>query len=116
MSYSPNDSINELTPEIDLVVDEYGNYYQVKEIRQEKDRLHYIMLDHFLNDWSFSIIPNTIEKEFSRKHIGYYFNEILEGHITKLKQSNRRLFSILELKQEGIIVEFIDLTISLRNK
>jgi hypothetical protein len=108
-----NNDINSLIPSLDVVADEYGNYYEVVETTTKGGKLTKVTLSniYFETAFSRSFIEEDIVEKYKYKHIGAFLQDLVNEHIQDLKRKRRTIFSIKDLLENETEVEFLDQTI-----
>ena len=106
-----NNDINQIQLLIDLVQDEYGNYYYPNQSTVESGKLTKVTLSHAYYENSFSeLFREEVLKEYQYKHLGVAVQERLLGSIERLEKSNRRIFTTQDLFDNGTEVSIMKLT------
>ncbi|MFC0298457.1 hypothetical protein [Geobacillus jurassicus] len=107
-----NNDINALQPLLDVVTDEYGNYYEVVAVTHKGGKLTKVTLSniYFETAFSRSFIEEDIVEKYKYKHIGAFLQDLVNDHIQDLKSKKRTIFSIKDLLENGTEVEFLDQT------
>ncbi|WP_226087489.1 hypothetical protein [Mesobacillus sp. S13] len=117
--WEANDNINLIQGQIDLVIDEYGNYYTPYTTTTVGMKLTEVVLCHEIYNIAFSwlFIQDDWQKEYKYSHLGEPMVEGLNGQISDLKHADRKIFSIQDLLENGTKVSFYDITsFKTRNK
>ncbi|HHB2485253.1 TPA: hypothetical protein ACORDH_005969 [Bacillus cereus] len=111
-----NDNINEIRNLMDLITDEYGNYYQIVTTKTGQGKLYEVTLSHAYYEASFSILSfaepfqNELEEEYRNKHVGFRLKDRLNNAIEHVKRKGRTIFTIQDLINNGTKVSFMDIT------
>lgn len=107
-----NNDINQIKRFIDLIEDEYGNYYYATELTTQGGKIIKVVLSHTYLEDSFSTtyFREHDENPEEFKFIGETLRDGLVGAIRRLKESNRKIFSIQDLIDNGIQVSTLKLT------
>ncbi|MGM0750225.1 MAG: hypothetical protein ACQEUS_20855 [Bacillota bacterium] len=109
--WEPNEDINKIQGGIDLVRDEYGNYYVPYRIRDKGDKLLGVTLVHALYDEAFStVFMDETQKAYSSGHLGVLLLDRMNGHIKELEIEGRKIFSVQDMINNGTEVKFWDIT------
>lgn len=96
---------------IDLVVDEYGNYYHIIGFSQrENEYLKYTLSQFYYEDSYAILFDKDIAKEYQHEYIGETLRARLNNSIIRLNDSKRTIFSIQDLTALNIELEFKDIT------
>jgi hypothetical protein len=107
-----NNDINELRPLLDVVTDEYGNYYEIVTVTHKGGKLTKVKLSNIYFETAFSrLFTEDILEKYKHKHIGVFLQDLVNGHIQDLKRKKRTIFSIKDLLENGTEVEFVDQTV-----
>lgn len=108
-----NENINELRGMLDLIVDEYGNYYKVVGTTEKGGKLEHIKLSHYYFEFAFSRLLTEDSEDLQKykyKHIGCFIQDGLINHLKNLESKKRKIFTVKELLENGVVVQFMDLT------
>lgn len=107
-----NNDINQIQGFIDLIRDEYGNYYYVTELTTQGGKIIKVRLSHtyFEDSFSTTYFREDDENPEEFKFIGETLRDGLVGAIKRLEDSNRKIFSIQDLIDNGIQVSTLNLT------
>ncbi|MCR1991406.1 hypothetical protein NSA31_06360 [Bacillus subtilis] len=107
-----NNDINQIQRFIDLIRDEYGNYYYATELTTQGGKLIKVRLSHtyFEDSFSTTYFREHDENPEEFKFIGETLRDGLVGAIKRLEDSNRKIFSIQDLIDNGIQVSTLNLT------
>ncbi|MGN7942860.1 hypothetical protein [Metabacillus sp. 22489] len=110
-NWEPNDDINNIQGLIDLIVDDFGNYYTPYRTRNEGYKLTEVMLCHALYDESFSTVfySENID-EYKYSHLGELLLDRMNEHLKYLNLKNRKIFHVNDLIENGTKVSFYDIT------
>ena len=111
--FTENDNINNLQGLIDLVIDEYDNYYRVLSTRTSGGKLLEISLSNFYYDDSYAIITefdDETKNKYKYKHVGHILTDRLNGALKILKDNNRKIFTIQDLFNNQTKVFFLNQT------
>lgn len=110
--WPPNKDIHQIQGLIDLITDEKGNYYTVYEITTYGNRLEKVKLAHSLYDIAFAstFVMKEIVDEYIDNHLGDFMLDVMNGHIKTLEMCGRKMFSVQELIDNGVKVEYWDIT------
>ncbi|HDR8129190.1 TPA: hypothetical protein QCZ07_005343 [Bacillus cereus] len=112
----PNENINDIRGLIDLVTDEYGNYYYPVTTKVGEGKLLEVTLSHAYYEDAFSeiffsgVLQDEIPEEYRNKHIGLCLQDRLTSSLERLEKSKRRIFTIQELLANGTKVSTMKLT------
>ncbi|HFK1549989.1 TPA: hypothetical protein ACGXMZ_006003 [Bacillus albus] len=112
----PNEDINNILGLIDLITDEYGNYYYPVKLTTGDGKLKKVTLSHAYYEDAFSeifysgILQDEIPKEYRNKHLGFCLKDRLVSVLERLKKDNRKIFTIHELIANGTEVSTMKLT------
>lgn len=109
----PNNNINNLLGIIDLVTDEYHNYYVVLNTTTKGLKLTEVSLSNYYYDDSYAIITefdDETKKKYRYQHVGKILTDRLNNQIKSLKDSKRKIFTVEELLKNGTKVMFYDQT------
>ncbi|OOZ91566.1 hypothetical protein [Bacillus cereus] len=105
-----NDDINNIQGLIDLITDQYGNYYYATQIKTNAGKLEEITLGHAYYEDSFSILSyaeplhNELEDKYRNKHVSHRLKDRLIASLDRAQRSNRKIFTIQELIANGTTV------------
>lgn len=108
-----NEDINNLLGLIDLVTDEYNNYYHVMRTKIKDTKLEEVSLSHFYYDSSYAILADLDDesKELYRyEHFGNIITDRLANSIKRVNESKRKIFTIEDLLNNQTKVVFLDIT------
>ncbi|EEM68409.1 MULTISPECIES: hypothetical protein [Bacillus cereus group] len=111
-----NDNINEIRNLMDLITDEYGNYYHIVTTKTGGGKLHEVTLSHAYYEDSFSILSfaeplqNELEEKYRNTHVGHRLKDRLNGAIENAKRKERVIFTIQDLINNGTEVSFMNIT------
>ncbi len=110
--WPPNKDIHQILGLIDLITDESGNYYTVYEITTYGNKLEKVKLAHSLYDIAFAstFIMEEVVNGYLNDHLGDFMLDVLNGHIKTLELCNRKIFSVNDLIDNGIKVEYWGIT------
>lgn len=109
-----NDNINNLQGLIDLVIDEYHNYYIILKTKTSGGKLLEISLSNFYYDDSYSIITefdDETKNKYKYKNVGHILTDRLNSTLKILKDSNRKIFTVQELFNNQTKVVFLNQTV-----
>lgn len=106
-----NDDINKIECLIDVIADNYGNYYYPTTTKtDENGKLEEITIGHAYYEDSFSILSyaeplhNELEDKYRNKHVGLRLKDRLKAYLDRAQRSNRKIFTIQELVANGTTV------------
>ncbi|MGE1131376.1 hypothetical protein [Bacillus wiedmannii] len=111
-----NNNINDIEGLMDLITDEYGNYYYVSATTKGQGKLHKVTLSHAYYEDSFSILSfaeplqSELEEKYRNTHVGFRLKDRLNGAIENMKRKERTIFTIKDLKDNGTKVSFLNIT------
>lgn len=100
----PNNDIHEIIETIDLITDEYGNYYYPVEVKtsRETGKLLSVTLSNALYEDSFQeVLYSQTPKEYENQYVGVMVRDRLLANIERLKKDNRTIFTLNDLKATG---------------
>lgn len=112
--FTENDNINNLQGLVDLVTDEYSNYYIILKTRTSGGKLLAISLSNFYYDDSYAIITefdDETKNKYRYKHIGNIITDRLNGTIKILADNNRKIFTVEDLLNNQTEVSFFNQTV-----
>lgn len=104
-------NINELK-NFDLIKDEYENYYVINRTFLDKNQLTEVTLSHIYFEESFQrlfYIEGENEK-YKNKHIGVFLQDLVNGKIDKYTKKHGNIYSVRDLVENGIKIDFMDIT------
>ncbi|MEH6888497.1 hypothetical protein V7024_01855 [Bacillus sp. JJ864] len=105
ISIEANNDINEISFALDIISDEYSNYYYVLGTTVEHGKLTEVKISHSYYEDSFSeVLHDKIEDKYKFKHIGHILRDRLLRKLELVKERNRKIFTIQELLANGIKV------------
>jgi len=106
-----NIDINQVEFYIDLISDERKNYYYVVGTKIEYGQLTKVTLSHAYYEDAFSeIFYFDIPEEYKCKHLGVPIQNRLLNQLQFLKKSNRAIFTVRDLIENGTQIEYLDIT------
>ncbi|HFJ9460334.1 TPA: hypothetical protein ACGW7F_005733 [Bacillus cereus] len=111
-----NDNINDIDGLMDLITDEYGNYYYVSATTKGQGKLHKVTLSHAYYEDSFSILSfaeplqNELEEKYRNTHVGHRLKDRLNRAVENMKRKERVIFTIQDLINNGTEVSFMNIT------
>lgn len=107
-----NENIHEIRNLLDLIVDEYGNYYEIVSTTTTGSRLVEVTLSNIYFEKSFQrLFVNEDVKSYGHQHIGAYLQDLVNNSIKYVQDRNRKIFSIQDLIDHEIKVSFLDQTV-----
>jgi hypothetical protein len=108
----PNDDVNNVQGTVDLIVDEYGNYYTIYKTTHRDGKLIKVLLVHILYFHAFAsvFLNEEIKTKYQYSHLGEYLLDRINAHISSTKKNGRKIFTIQELIDNGTDIEFWDIT------
>jgi hypothetical protein len=107
-----NDSIDELRCLFDVIVDEYGNYYELVGVTHKGGKLTEARLSNMYFEKAFSRTFTTENvEEYKYQHIGVYLQDLVNSHIDSIKDKRRTIYSIKDLLANGTKIKFLDQTV-----
>lgn len=98
---------------MDLVKDEYNNYYQVTGISEVDGKLKGITIGNYFYEKGFHNFIGTLAEEHPEWHftyIGEYLVNGLQQHIKNQTSKGRIIYTIDELINKGVEVKIKDIT------
>ncbi len=106
-----NMNINELS-NFHLVMDEYGNYYEVNRISHKNNELTEVTLSNIYFEKSFQRLFNLDgeNEKYKDKHIGVFLQDLVNGSINNYTNKHGKIYSVRELVENGVKVNFMDIT------
>ncbi|TCN25470.1 hypothetical protein [Mesobacillus foraminis] len=110
--WKSNQDVNNIQGLIDLVTDEYGNYYTPYKTTNQGSKLTEVVLCHALYDNAFSMVflQDEWKEVYKFSHLGEPLVDTLNAHIASLNESGRVIFSVKKLIENGTQVSFYKIT------
>lgn len=111
-----NDDINNILCLIDVITDNYGNYYYATRTKTGEGKLQEVTLAHAYYEDAFSILSyaeplhNELEEKYRNTHVGHRLKDRLISSLDRAQRSNRKIFTIQELVANGTTVYTMKLT------
>ncbi|GAA0346915.1 hypothetical protein GCM10008931_42740 [Oceanobacillus oncorhynchi subsp. oncorhynchi] len=107
-----NDKINNIQGLIDIITDKSGNYYTVYEITTYENKIEEVKLAHSLYDIAFAstFLMEEVVEGYLGNHLGDFMLDVLNGHLRTLEICERKIFSVQDLLDNKIKVEYWDMT------
>lgn len=106
-----NDDINQILGLIDLIQDEYGNYYYPTQLTTEGGKLIKVTLSHAYYDNAFAeVLREEVLKEYQYKHLGVPILDRLLGSIKRLEKSKRKIFTTQDLVDNDTKISVLKIT------
>lgn len=112
--FTENDNINYLDSLVDLVIDEYSNYYRIVRTKTSCGKLLATSLSNYYYDDSYAIITELdveTKNKYDYKHIGHILTDRLNDTIKTLNESNRKIFTVQDLLNNQTEVSFLIQTV-----
>jgi hypothetical protein len=97
----------ELSPSHDLVIDELGNYYIVKELKGKKLTLINAMIHLSFNRYISDNFVNEVREKYNKPvAVGQYFQDELISKLERLKKERHtgNIYSLSDLSNDYEIV------------
>ena len=96
--------------EMDLVRDEYGNYYKVVGTHMEKDKLTGLEVSNLYFEKSFEAGTDSLDESYQGKPFGVYIQDQVNAYIEDIQQNERPIYGIRDLMVNRIKVYAVDIT------
>lgn len=96
--------------EMDLVRDEYGNYYKVVGIHKDGEKLTALEVSNLYFEKSFEAGSGSLEGSYQGKPFGVYIQDQVNAYIDDIQKNERPIYGIRDLMVNRIKVFAVDIT------